>query len=60
MSNLSANQSALKEISALVKYGSRQLEEVFKQTLLNTGAAGQIEPLHYIMKGNHDSVPLSY
>jgi exocyst complex protein 7 len=49
-SNLSANQSALKEMTALVKYGTRQLEEVYKQTLLSTGASEQIEPLHFIMK----------
>jgi len=49
-SNLSANQGAIKEMSALVKYGIRQLEDVFKQ-LLNDGGAGPIEPLGYIMKG---------
>jgi exocyst complex component 7 len=50
-SNLSANQASIKEGMALVKYGVRQLEDVFKQTLLATGSGGQIEPLHYITKG---------
>jgi exocyst complex protein 7 len=50
-SNLSANQASIKEGNALIKYGVRQLEDVFKQILVATGSAGQIEPLHYITKG---------
>jgi exocyst complex component 7 len=50
-SNLSANQSAMKEMAALVNYGNRQLEEVFKQDIMNC-TGNQIEPLHYITKGN--------
>jgi hypothetical protein len=41
----------MREMQALVKYGTRQLEEVFKQTLLSDGGAGSIEPLQFIMKG---------
>jgi exocyst complex component 7 len=53
-SNLSANQSAMKEMTALVNYGTRQLEEVFKQDVVNC-TGNQIEPLHFITKG---SIPL--
>jgi exocyst complex protein 7 len=49
--NLAANQSAMRETQALVKYGARQLEEIFKQTLLSTGASIPLEPLGYITKG---------
>jgi hypothetical protein len=48
---MSANQNATRETAALVKYGMRQLEEVFKQTLMNTGAAKPIEPVFYFAKG---------
>jgi hypothetical protein len=41
----------MREIHALIKYGARQLEEVFKQTLLSESGAGSIEPLQFIMKG---------
>jgi hypothetical protein len=50
-SNLAANQNSIRDGSALLKYGIRQLEDLFKQTLLATGSGGQIEPLHYITKG---------
>jgi hypothetical protein len=42
----------MKETEALVKYGIRQLEEIFRHTLLSTGASGQLEPLSYIAKGS--------
>jgi exocyst complex protein 7 len=47
--NLSVNQTAIKEMGALVNYGNRQLEEVFKQQLL-TIDMNQIEPLQYVVK----------
>jgi exocyst complex protein 7 len=50
MSNLAANQNAMKELSALIKYGVRQLDELFKQTL-QTFTPSQVEPLHFITKG---------
>jgi exocyst complex protein 7 len=40
----------MKEMSALVNYGTRQLEEVFKQDVVNC-TGNQIEPLHFITKG---------
>jgi hypothetical protein len=51
-SSLGANPATVKETAALVKYGIRQLEEIFKHTLLSTGASGQLEPLTYISKGS--------
>ncbi|KAF2668571.1 hypothetical protein BT63DRAFT_440720 [Microthyrium microscopicum] len=48
--SLAANQAAMRETQALVKYGARQLEEIFKQTLLATGASDALEPLGYITK----------
>jgi hypothetical protein len=50
-SSLGGNPATVKETAALVKYGIRQLEEIFKHTLLSTGASGQLEPLTYISKG---------
>jgi exocyst complex component 7 len=50
VSNLAANQNAMKELSALIKYGIRQLDELFKQTL-QTFTPSQVEPLHFITKG---------
>lgn len=52
-SSLGSNHTTMKETAALVKYGIRQLEEIFKHTLLSTGAAGQLEPLSYIAKGSY-------
>jgi exocyst complex component 7 len=39
----------MKEMSALVNYGTRQLEEVFRQDVINC-TGNQIEPLHFITK----------
>jgi exocyst complex component 7 len=50
VSNLAANQNAMKELAALIKYGIRQLDELFKQTL-QTFTPSQVEPLHFITKG---------
>lgn len=49
-SKLGANQAAIKERSALIKYGIRLLEDKFKQRL-NAADVGQIEPLGNVMKG---------
>jgi exocyst complex protein 7 len=50
VSNLAANQNAMKDLTALIKYGVRQLDELFKQTL-QTFTPSQVEPLHFITKG---------
>jgi exocyst complex component 7 len=50
VSNLAANQNAMQELSRLIKYGIRQLDELFKQTL-QTFTPSQVEPLHFITKG---------
>jgi len=47
--NITANQTALRETTALVKYGIRQLEEIYKQSLLPS--SNMVEPLGYITKG---------
>jgi exocyst complex protein 7 len=47
-SNLRSNQQAVAELSTLLKTGTKQLEEVFREILRED--ARPVEPLHYITK----------
>lgn len=49
-SPLQTNQKAISELSALLRYGARQLEEVFKDILREE--SGRIEPMQFMAKGN--------
>lgn len=48
-SNLKSNQRAISELNALLKTGSQQLENVFRDILRD--GLQPVEPLHYITKG---------
>ena len=45
-SNLRSNQQAVAELSTLLKTGTKQLEDVFREILRED--ARPVEPLHYI------------
>lgn len=47
-SNMKSNQQAVQELTDLLRFGSRQLEVVFKDLLKEESRA--IEPLHYLTK----------
>ncbi|KAF2136854.1 uncharacterized protein K452DRAFT_279418 [Aplosporella prunicola CBS 121167] len=47
-SNLRSNQQAIAELNSLLKRGTKQLEDVFKEILREDARA--VEPLHYITK----------
>lgn len=47
-SNLRSNQQAVAELSTLLKTGTKQLEDVFREILRED--ARPVEPLHYITK----------
>jgi exocyst complex protein 7 len=47
-SNLRSNQHAVAELGALLKTGTQQLEEIFREILRED--AQNVEPLHYITK----------
>lgn len=47
-SNLRSNQQAISELNGLLKVGSQQLEDVFRDTLRE--GVQPVEPLHYITK----------
>lgn len=47
-SNLRSNQQAIGELNSLLKRGTKQLEDVFKEILRED--ARPVEPLHYITK----------
>jgi len=49
-SNLRSNQQAVAELSTLLKAGTKQLEDVFREILREN--ARPVEPLHYITKRN--------
>ncbi|KAL1305331.1 hypothetical protein AAFC00_002229 [Neodothiora populina] len=48
-SNLKSNQQAITELNSLLKTGSQQLENVFREMLRD--CVQPVEPLHYITKG---------
>jgi hypothetical protein len=48
-SNLRSSQKAVQQMTGLLKAGSLQLEELFRQTLAEDSQP--IEPLHYLTKG---------
>jgi exocyst complex protein 7 len=48
-SNLKSNQKAISELTALLKFGAKQLEDVFKDVLRED--SGALEPLHFLTKG---------
>ncbi|KAF2870868.1 Cullin repeat-like-containing domain protein [Massariosphaeria phaeospora] len=50
-SNLRSNQQAVAELGSLLKFGSKQLEDVFKE-MLRESSARTVEPLEYVAKGN--------
>ncbi|KAF2731309.1 hypothetical protein EJ04DRAFT_498880 [Polyplosphaeria fusca] len=50
-SNLRSNQQAVTELSALLKLGTKQLEDVFRD-ILRDGASKTVEPLEYVAKNN--------
>ena len=50
-SNLKSNQNAIKELTQLLQYGTKQLEYIFRETLQED--ARPIEPLHFITKGSN-------
>ncbi|EON63718.1 hypothetical protein W97_02946 [Coniosporium apollinis CBS 100218] len=47
-SNLRSNQQAISELNTLLKMGTKQLEDVFREIL--SEGAHPVEPLHYITK----------
>lgn len=47
-SNLRSNQQAIAELNSLLKRGTKQLEDVFREILRQD--ARMVEPLHYITK----------
>ncbi|KAF2842577.1 exocyst complex protein exo70 [Patellaria atrata CBS 101060] len=47
-SNLRSNQQAIGELNALIRLGTSQLEDVFKDILLDD--VRPVEPLHYVTK----------
>ena len=48
-SNLRSSQKAVQQMTGLLKAGSMQLEELFRQSLAEDSQP--VEPLHYITKG---------
>lgn len=46
---MKSNQAAINELSQLLKFGAKQLEDVFRDVLRRD--TGTIEPLHYLTKG---------
>ncbi|KAF2265889.1 exocyst complex protein exo70 [Lojkania enalia] len=50
-SNLRSNQQAVAELSTLLKMGTKQLEDVFRD-ILREGALRTVEPLEYVAKNN--------
>ncbi|KAF2472819.1 uncharacterized protein BDR25DRAFT_258280 [Lindgomyces ingoldianus] len=50
-SNLRSNQQAVSELGALLKLGTKQLEDVFRE-ILREGARQTVEPLEYVAKNN--------
>ncbi|KAF2187990.1 hypothetical protein K469DRAFT_704273 [Zopfia rhizophila CBS 207.26] len=48
-SNLRSNQQAVSELSALLKLGTKQMEEVFRE-VLREGSRQRVEPLEYVAK----------
>jgi exocyst complex protein 7 len=48
-SNMKSNQQAISELSGVLKFGARQLEDVFREVLRQD--SGALEPLHYLTKG---------
>ena len=48
-SNLRSNQQAVSELSALLKLGTKQLEDVFRE-ILRDEARQTVEPLEYVAK----------
>jgi exocyst complex protein 7 len=46
---MKSNQQAISELSSLLKFGARQLEDVFRELLRED--SGALEPLHYLTKG---------
>ncbi|TID26863.1 exocyst complex protein-like protein exo70 [Venturia nashicola] len=49
-SQLKSNQNAINDLSQLLRYGARQLEDVFRHLLQDGDDAKTLEPLHYITK----------
>ncbi|KAF2122182.1 exocyst complex protein exo70 [Lophiotrema nucula] len=49
--NLRSNQQAVAETSALVKLGTKQLEDVFRD-ILRDATRAKVEPLEYVAKNN--------
>lgn len=47
-SNLRSNQQAISELNTLLRIGTKQLEDVFREILSED--ARPVEPLHYITK----------
>ncbi|KAF2014151.1 hypothetical protein BU24DRAFT_423188 [Aaosphaeria arxii CBS 175.79] len=50
-SNLRSNQQAVTELSGLLKLGTKQLEDVFRD-ILRDSSARTVEPLEYVAKNN--------
>jgi hypothetical protein len=48
-SPLQTNQKAISELSALLRFGAKQLEQVFKDILREE--SGRIEPMQFMAKG---------
>jgi exocyst complex protein 7 len=57
-SNLRSNQQAVSDLSALLKSGTKQLENVFR-TILSDCSTRTVEPLEYIMKCTRFQLALS-
>lgn len=49
-SNLRSSQKVVQQMTGLLKAGSMQLEELFRQSLAEDSQS--VEPLHYITKGS--------
>ncbi|PSN71424.1 hypothetical protein BS50DRAFT_282702 [Corynespora cassiicola Philippines] len=50
-SNLRSNQTAVTELSGLLKFGTKQLEDVFRE-ILQDSSRQKVEPLEYVAKNN--------
>lgn len=55
--NLRSNQEAIAELNELLRFGNKELEGAFRDTLNEEAHA--VEPLHYITKGKYIPRPVS-
>jgi exocyst complex protein 7 len=58
-SNFRANQGAIAELSALLKRGTKELEDAFRE-LLQESCRQKVDPLEYVVKSRTPRVGMAY